>query len=100
MDIQTASKRLYGDYGALTGLTLEQMHQLTADGVARHDTTPQCIYNGLRLLLSLEYGTREYFTDAELRELSHIDQQGLHKDMLKAGIIPRQADGNIYLFLG
>ena len=97
MTTQTAIDNLMTNYGDMAGLDRLKLERLIESGLSEGFSVRQ-IYNGIRLVLGMEYQQQEIFSASEAAEMLAVSESELFSRMGAIGAEPIKAKGEIYYF--
>ena len=97
MTTQTAIDNLMTNYGDIAGLERQKLERLIESGLSEGLSVRQ-VYNGIRLVLGMEYQQQEIFSASEAAEMLEISESELFSGMESIGAAPIKAKGKIYYF--
>lgn len=97
MTTQTAIDNLMTNYGDIAGLERQKLERLIESGLSEGFSVRQ-IYNGIRLVMGMEYQQQEIFSASEAAEMLEVSESELFSRMAAIGAEPIKAKGEIYYF--
>lgn len=97
MDKSTAVNNLMNNYGEMAGLERRELERLIDSGLSEGFSVRQ-VYNGIRLVLGMEYQQQEIFSASEAAEMLEVSESELFSRMAAIGAEPIKAEGKIYYF--
>lgn len=97
MTTQTAIDNLMTNYGDIAGLERQKLERLIESGLSEGFSVRQ-VYNGIRLVLGMEYQQQEIFSASEAAEMLEVSESELFSRMAAIGAESIKAKGEIYYF--
>lgn len=97
MTIETAIDNLMTNYGDMAGLDRLKLERLIESGLSEGFSVRH-VYNGIRLVLGMEYQQQEFFSASEAAEMLEVSESELFSRMAAIGAEPIKAEGKIYYF--
>ena len=95
MTTQTAIDNLMTNYGDIAGLERQKLERLIESGLSEGFSVRQ-VYNGIRLVLGMEYQQQEIISASEATEMLEISEREIFSRMESIGAEPIKAKRKIY----
>lgn len=98
MTIEEAAKRLMVTYSKY-GTDESELIRLMQDGVQNYGLSTEGAYQGLRLMLGEQYGTRELFSPKDVAAILNISEEEAAREIeaMKAKLAAEGEDMNKYI---